>query len=165
MYRSACVAALFAAGALAGCGSSSTSNAAGAGSTSTGSKTSGAGGSFTVSESEFKITPKHDSVAATGTITITAHNNGKIIHALAVQTPSGVVRTAAIQPGSSASLTVNLTKAGSYTLFCPIDHHRQLGMVATIKVAGGGGGAAATSGGAASTTTSSSGGAGYGSGY
>jgi uncharacterized cupredoxin-like copper-binding protein len=153
MRRLACVVALFVAGLLAGCGSSNSTSTSSA-SSSTASTVSRAGGAFTVSESEFKIAPKADSVPATGTVTITVHNNGKVIHALAVQTPSGVVKTPPIQPGSSATLTVNLTKAGSYRLFCPIDHHAQLGMVGTLTV----GGTAAGAGGAAGSTTSTSGG-------
>jgi plastocyanin len=141
--------ALIVAGALAGCGSSSSTSTS---SGTTAAKASTSGGSLSVSETEFKITPKDASVPSTGTIAITAHNNGKIIHALAVRTPSGVVRTPPIQPGGSAILTVSLTKAGSYRLFCPIDHHAQLGMVGTLTV----GGAAAGGAGTAGTTTTTS---------
>jgi uncharacterized cupredoxin-like copper-binding protein len=164
MRRSIGVVSLFAVGLLAGCGSSSSSGNTSSGNTSSGNTSSGsaANGStgrraLTVSESEFKITPKTDSVAATGSVAITVHNTGKVIHSLAVQTPSGIVKTSPIQPGATASLTVSLTKTGSYRLYCPIDHHAQLGMVARLTV----GGAPTAGGGAASTATTPSGGSGY----
>ena len=50
----------------------------------------------------------------------------------AVQTPSGIVKTGAIAPGASATLTVDAAKAGSYTFFCPIPGHRQAGMQGTL---------------------------------
>ena len=77
-------------------------------------------------------------------------------------TPSGVVRTGTIAPGSSATLKVNISKAGHYTFFCPIDGHRQAGMIGTLAVGGasGSGGSGAASG--ATSTSSSKGGGGYG---
>jgi uncharacterized cupredoxin-like copper-binding protein len=128
-------------------------------------------GGLTLSETEFKITPKNPAVASAGNVAITVHNNGKITHALAVQTPSGVVKTGPIAPGQSATLTVDLSTAGTYTFYCPIDGHRTLGMVGALKVAGGGSSAGSASGGAASggagvpttttTSTSPSGGSPY----
>jgi hypothetical protein len=100
-------------------------------------------------------------------VTITVHNSGKITHALAVQTPSGVVKTRPIPAGESAILAVDFSKAGSYTFYCPIDHHRMLGMVGTLKVAGGGASGGSASGGAGlpttttTTSTSPSGGSPY----
>jgi plastocyanin len=97
-------------------------------------------------------------------ITITVTNAGSITHALAVQTPSGVVKTGSIAPGATATLKVDATKAGRYTFFCPIDHHRQSGMQGVLVV--GSAGAAGTSSAAPPTTTSSSGsGSGMVSGY
>jgi hypothetical protein len=71
------------------------------------------------------------------------------------------VSTSDIAPGASATLTVDATKAGHYTFFCPIDGHRQLGMVGTLIV----GASTASSGGAPVATTSSSGSGSGGSGY
>jgi plastocyanin len=92
----------------------------------------------TVAETEYKIRPAADRVAGTGAITIVVHNNGKIVHALAIKTPQGVEQTPAIQPGGSATLTFHITQPGSYTFYCPIDHHRKLGMVGTLTVRKGG---------------------------
>jgi uncharacterized cupredoxin-like copper-binding protein len=41
-----------------------------------------------------------------------------------------------LQPGQSATLKVKLSKAGSYTWYCPIDNHKQMGMVGKITVKG-----------------------------
>jgi uncharacterized cupredoxin-like copper-binding protein len=155
-----------AAALLAGCGSSgsstsATSPASASSSSATGSAvaTGGSGGP-SLSETEFKITPASPKVSKTGKITITVTNNGTITHALAVQTPSGLVKTPHIAPGQSAELTVNISKAGSYTFFCPIDRHRQSGMQGTLVV--GSGGAASSAGGSSQTTsTGSSSGGGY----
>jgi uncharacterized cupredoxin-like copper-binding protein len=76
-------------------------------------------------------------VAKPGTIKITVKNTGKIVHALTVNTPSGPVATSTIQPGGTATLTVNVSKPGRYTFYCPIDSHRMLGMVGALVVGGG----------------------------
>ncbi len=155
--------------AIAGCGSSSSSSSSPPASSSNGAVPSGgsAGGSsgggrtVTLSETEFKITPAAPTVADTGTITITVKNSGAVTHALAVQTPSGVVKTGPIPSGSTATLKVDAAKAGRYTFFCPIDHHRASGMQGVLVV----GSAAASSSGApapATSTSSSSSGGGYG---
>jgi plastocyanin len=151
--------------AIAGCGSSSSSSSSPPASSSNGAVpsggSSGGGGRVTLSETEFKITPAAPTVADTGTITITVKNSGAITHALAVQTPSGVVKTGPIPSGSTATLKVDAAKAGRYTFFCPIDHHRASGMQGVLVV----GSAAASSSGApapATSTSSSSSGGGYG---
>jgi plastocyanin len=99
------------------------------------------------------LTPATRAVSRTGTITITVTNAGSITHALAVQTPSGVVKTGSIAPGATTTLEVEATKAGRYTFFCPIDHHRQSGMQGVLVV----GSASGASGAAAPATTTSSG--------
>jgi plastocyanin len=166
MRRLAMFAPFAAAALLAGCGSSSssstttTSSPASASGSGTPAAASGSGG-VSLSEAEFKITPASPKVPKTGKITITVTNNGAITHALAVQTPSGLVKTPHIAPGHSAKLTVTISKAGTYTFYCPISTHRQAGMHGTLVVGSG----AAASGGASSSqttsTSSSSGGGGY----
>jgi uncharacterized cupredoxin-like copper-binding protein len=138
---------------LAGCGSSSSSgetssNAAAAAP----QASSGAASSLTLSETEFKITPVAPTVSKTGTITITVNNTGTIDHELAVQTPSGLVKTAPISPGSTATLKVDASKDGRYVFYCPIGHHRAAGMQGVLVV----GSAASSAGGASGGTTTSS---------
>jgi hypothetical protein len=50
-------------------------------------------------------------------------------------------------------------KAGSYTMYCPIDHHKQMGMTGKLTVGG------SSSGGGSSTGSSGGGGGGSPGGY
>ena len=152
LSRLAIAAPFLAAALIAGCGSASSSSSSSSSST-TAAATGGAAGAVSLTETEFKLTPASPSIAKTGQVTIDVRNSGKITHALAVLTPSGIVRTSDIAPGGSTTLTVNVSKAGSYTFYCPIDHHRQLGMHGVLVVGSSGGAAVATS---SSTTSSSS---------
>jgi len=107
---------------------------------------SGGGGGQTVkvSETEFKLSLSNPSVGKTGKVKIQVTNDGTITHALEVKGPNGEVKTAPIQPGKSATLNADLSKAGSYQWYCPIDSHKSMGMKGTIKVAGGGSGGTKT---------------------
>jgi uncharacterized cupredoxin-like copper-binding protein len=82
-----------------------------------------------VQEKEYKITLAATTVAH-GTVAFKVTNVGKIQHDLAVQ---GSKRTPLISPGKTATLTVTL-KRGTYTLYCTVAGHRQLGMVAKLTV-------------------------------
>jgi uncharacterized cupredoxin-like copper-binding protein len=170
MRRFAIFAPFLAAAVVAGCGSSgSSSSSAPASSGSSGGGTavsaSGSGG-VSLSETEFKITPASPQVSKTGTITIKVTNNGSITHALAVQTPSGVVMTPHISPGHTATLKVNASKAGAYTFYCPIGNHRHAGMQGMFVVGGSStpvtGGSGSGSSHTSSSSSSSSGGGGGG---
>ena len=147
---------------LAGCGSDSKKSSGGS-SSSTGSQPSasaGGGQTVNVSETEFKLTPANPSVAKAGKITFTATNKGTTTHALEIEAPSGEVKSGAIQPGKSKTVSATL-KAGTYQWYCPIDNHKGMGMKGQIKVAGGGSGASQKQ----DTSTSDSGSGGNGSGY
>jgi uncharacterized cupredoxin-like copper-binding protein len=90
--------------------------------------------SIPVTESEFKVVLPSLKTAA-GKVTFAVKNAGKIQHDLAVTGPGikGIAKTALLNPGTSANLTVTLA-AGSYTLYCTVPGHRTLGMVATLIV-------------------------------
>ena len=159
MRRISLLAPFAVAALIAGCGSSSSSSSSATTSTSSAAAApaSGAGGQVSLSETEFKITPDGPAVPKTGTITITVRNNGQITHALAVQTPSGIAHTAHIAPGATATLTVNVSKPGKYTFYCPIANHRMLGMQGTLTVGGGGGSSASATGAATHSSSASNG--------
>ncbi|HEU0316338.1 MAG TPA: cupredoxin domain-containing protein [Solirubrobacteraceae bacterium] len=115
-----------------------------------GDGSSGTPGLGQVFETEYEINPQNLPVQRGTKATLTVNNNGGVVHALEVEGPTGEFKTGSIQPGKSAKLTVDATKAGKYTYYCPIDSHRQKGMQGSITVATagtGGGGGAATSGG------------------
>jgi plastocyanin len=100
---------------------------------SSGSSPGGAGA--TISESEFKLSPSSASVAPGSTITV--KNDGKVTHALEVELKNGEIKTRTLSPGQSVELQAP-DKAGSYTMYCPIDHHKQMGMIGKLTVGSGG---------------------------
>jgi uncharacterized cupredoxin-like copper-binding protein len=145
--------ALFAALALAACGSNSNQSAS----------SGQAEQAVAISETEFKLDPSSVQVDQAGNVTFRVTNNGAIDHALEVEGNGVEEKSATIKPGESAELTVDLSKDGSYEIYCPVDGHRDSGMEGTVTVgAGMGGGSTDTTEDGGSTT--SGGGYGYGSG-
>ncbi len=128
--------------ALAGCGSDdSDDNSAAPAKEST--PAAGAQ-SVKLSETEFKITPADPSVKKAGSVTFEVTNDGQTDHALEVEGPSGEAKTETIAPGKSATLNVDLSKAGKYEMYCPIGNHKAMGMEGDVIVAGGGSGSGAS---------------------
>ena len=117
---------------------------------------------FTIQESEFRLAPAKPRVARSGVVELVAKNTGKVNHALEVEGPGGEAKTKLIQPGQSARLKVDLSKAGTYTMYCPVANHRSLGMTGAVIVARG-----ASAGGAKKKSNGggSGGGGGGGAGY
>ena len=128
--------------AFAGCGDDNDdSGSTGAAEQST-PAASGGGGTETVklSETEFKIDPADPSVKKAGKVTFKVTNDGTIDHALEVEGPNGEAESDTIAAGESTTLTVDLSKAGKYEMYCPIGNHKAMGMKGTVVVAGGGSG-------------------------
>lgn len=95
--------------------------------------TPSSGSTLTLSLKEYSITPLSLKVRAGTKLTFVARNDGTIGHALHIH-GNGVDATTkdlSFAPGTSESITVRLP-AGTYTLFCPVDGHEQLGMKATV---------------------------------
>jgi uncharacterized cupredoxin-like copper-binding protein len=131
------VAAVAAVGALAlaGCGGGSDSSSTST-STETGASGATGGGASTVdvSETDFKLTPSDPTVNA-GKVTVNASNDGQTTHSIEVEAPSGDQELESdLAPGQSGTLTVDLPKPGKYEFYCPIDNHKQMGMVGEITV-------------------------------
>jgi uncharacterized cupredoxin-like copper-binding protein len=116
---------------------------------------------ISLSEKEFSITPKAINVAKAGTYTFDVKNDGQITHALEIEGNGVEQKTGHIDPGKSATLTVDLSKAGSYEVYCPIDSHRQNGMEASLTVGGGAAGGMTTGETTTGGTTTTKGGYGY----
>jgi uncharacterized cupredoxin-like copper-binding protein len=140
---------------ISACGGSS--NKPSASSTSTGPPLQ----TISLSEKEFSITPKTINVSKTGSYTFDVKNDGQITHALEVEGNGVEQKTGDIQPGGSATLTVDLSKKGSYEVYCPIDGHRQNGMQAALAVGGTAGGGMTTGETSTGGTTTNKGGYGY----
>jgi uncharacterized cupredoxin-like copper-binding protein len=87
-------------------------------------------------EKEFSITPSSIALTKPGTYTFKVTNNGQIGHALEVEGHGVEQKTDTIGPGKTATLQVDLAKAGSYEVYCPIDDHKNKGMKASLTVGG-----------------------------
>jgi plastocyanin len=141
--------------AAAGCGSG------GGGQTGTGA--AGGGQSISIAAADFSLDPSKIQIDQPGTYTIQLTNNGKTGHALEVEGQGVEEKTDTINPGDTTQLIVEITKAGTYEFYCPVDGHRALGMEGTLTLgSGGSAGGTGTDDGGSSTGKSS--GYGYGSG-
>jgi hypothetical protein len=93
------------------------------------------GRTISVTEKEYRIVLPTLNGLTQGQFTFDIHDAGQLAHNLAITGPhvSGNALSATIPPGGDGTLHVSLG-AGSYTLFCAIDGHRKLGMVAKLSV-------------------------------
>jgi uncharacterized cupredoxin-like copper-binding protein len=88
--------------------------------------------SVPVSETEFKIALPKNTLAA-GSYSFEVKNDGKIEHDLVVKGNGVDDKTPTIQPGKSATLSVDL-KPGTYDVYCSIPGHKQAGMDVKLTV-------------------------------
>ena len=95
----------------------------------------GAAEQVAVGETEFALALSRTALEP-GTYTFVVTNEGTTDHALEIEGPG--VDEAAIEtlaPGDAAELTVTLGE-GSYTFYCPVDGHADLGMKLAVGVGG-----------------------------
>jgi len=111
--------------AVAGCGGDNGGEAT----TGTASQT------FSITESDFTLSPSTVTIDAPGTYTFEATNDGGVDHALEIEGNGVAKETETIGPGESASVTVDL-ETGTYEMYCPISNHRDLGMAGEVSVSG-----------------------------
>jgi plastocyanin len=131
--RLVALATLVLAVALAGCGGDDDS-----------SSSSGGSQTIEISLTDFALEPSQVSVEEPGTYTFRAVNDGQTVHALEVEGNGVEEETEELQPGDSAELTVELTEAGDYELYCPVGNHRGMGMEGSLQVGGAAGAGAMT---------------------
>ena len=113
----------------------------GSDSTTTGAP-SASGATIDVTATDFHFGPPALTAEA-GTTTFKLTNNGQTSHALTIE-GNGIEETSdTISPGDSTELTVELAE-GEYEIYCPVDGHKDMGMVGTLTVGSGGGGASTT---------------------
>lgn len=124
-----CVAAV---GTISACGGGSSNNSSSSAPAASSSPATAPAGGATIDGAEFKFTPSTDTVAK-GT-KITFKNTGHVAHDLKLAQGAKVLAgTKLIEPGQSASFTVNLPP-GTYKMFCSVPGHEQAGMKGTITV-------------------------------
>lgn len=129
--------------AIAGCGGDDNSDTTAAASTTTTTSAAqggaaasqgGGGGTIDVSETDYKLNPADPTVKA-GQVTIKATNDGATTHSIEVEGPNEEQELdSELSPGDSGTLTVDLSKPGTYEWYCPVGNHRDLGMEGEIRV-------------------------------
>jgi plastocyanin len=82
---------------------------------------------------EFAFQPSTINVGSTS-VTFSAHNDGQFPHNIAIDGRDGSVFANDLTSGQSATATITLAP-GTYTFYCPVDGHRDRGMVGTLTVA------------------------------
>jgi plastocyanin len=93
-----------------------------------------AGTVATIILKDFSLTPATLKIPKPGTYTFVAHNEGAQQHSLAVTGPGLNAKGTTIGFGSKMSFKVTFTKAGTYSMFCPVDGHKALGMTGSVVV-------------------------------
>ena len=69
-----------------------------------------------------------------GPVRFVVTNTADILHGFEVEGHGLEEEIAEIQPGSTDSLTVELSETGDYVIYCPVDDHRQRGMTGRLMV-------------------------------
>jgi len=104
-----------------GCGGSGGGTNAASTATSTTSSASSGGAvikTVSVHETEYKLSPNTISLTKPGTYVFKGVNDGTTAHALGVEGNGVDSDISAIDPGSSGTLKVTLSKAGTYEIYC-----------------------------------------------
>jgi uncharacterized cupredoxin-like copper-binding protein len=90
-------------------------------------QTNGASVSVTASDFSFKLSKRS---VTKGTVVFTVMNHGQLPHDFKIAGK----KTAQIQPGATAKLTVKFAKAGRYAFSCTVSGHAASGMKGTLIV-------------------------------
>ena len=88
----------------------------------------------TMTAVEFAFQPSTVNVSS-GTVTFNLRNDGQFPHNIAFDGREGQVFADNLTAGQSESATITLAP-GTYTFYCPVDGHRDRGMVGTLTIAG-----------------------------
>lgn len=87
---------------------------------------------------EFAIEPTSFTVAAGETVRLNVTNQGGREHNLELELESAgidqVLFDANLQPGRSDMVEVTFSQPGAWELYCPLDQHRDRGMLASVQV-------------------------------
>ena len=93
----------------------------------------GGGETVEVSLTEFEI--DMPSSISSGHVTFEITNDGTETHAFEVEGNGIEEEIEELEPGSSATLEVDL-EPGTYEVYCPVDGHRDMGMELDLEVTG-----------------------------
>lgn len=118
-------------------------------STSTAAQPAAASSKLTVRMSEFAFAPK-DAVVKAGKVTVTAPNDGKVVHELVflrtsadpahlpmdgddVDESTNAGEIADVEPGTTKTATIKFTR-GTYAMVCALPGHYKAGMFGSLTV-------------------------------
>jgi plastocyanin len=91
-------------------------------------------GNISVTLEDYLIRPQSIRVPAGGTVTATVTNRGRLGHTFRIRGENhNVLAITTIQPGETKSRTRRLAK-GTYTMYCVLANHEELGMYGTLVV-------------------------------
>ncbi|HEU4354270.1 MAG TPA: multicopper oxidase domain-containing protein [Actinomycetota bacterium] len=96
--------------------------------------TGSAAGTYAMSLTDFRLDPDQVTAPAGQELVFEVSNHGTSPHTFAVDTGDGVVETAQLQAGETATLTVPALAPGDYKIFCTVPGHEDIGMVGTLAV-------------------------------
>ena len=89
---------------------------------------------ITIEETEYALDPSSVQVERAGTYAFEVVNKGSVGHALEIEGEDIEEETDVLDPGETATLTVDLEE-GSYELYCPVGDHKDRGMKGRLGVA------------------------------
>ena len=92
-----------------------------------------------IEETEYALKPTEITLQKPGLYALEVVNSGGTTHALEVDGEGLEEYSKKIGPGQSTQLRLELNKAGTYELTCPVDHHEEKGMEGKIIVKEGSG--------------------------
>jgi plastocyanin len=92
-----------------------------------------AGGELRASGKEYSFDPSRVTVERAGPLRITLRNEGELAHDLRVRQGDRDLGGTPVFQDGSRSATVRLP-AGSYTFYCSVGDHEELGMKGTLRV-------------------------------
>jgi uncharacterized cupredoxin-like copper-binding protein len=93
-----------------------------------------------IQETEYSFKPADITLKKPGLYVLKVVNSGSITHALEVDGEGLEEFSKKIEPGQSTQMRLDLSKAGTYELTCPVDHHEEKGMEGKVIVKEGSGG-------------------------
>ena len=91
-------------------------------------------GNFAVTLDDYLIRPQSIRVPARGELTATVTNRGRLGHTFRIRSKNhNVLAFTTIEPGETKSRSFRLGK-GTYTMYCVLANHEELGMYGTLVV-------------------------------
>lgn len=93
------------------------------------------GKTMEVRATEFTFSPSTLYARPGETISVVMTNDGNVPHDMDFELPKGEVEIEDVEPGDTGRITFQVPEQeGSYTFYCSIDNHREMGMEGRLVV-------------------------------